>query len=398
LAIFLSLVVTACGGVVREEGAGGTKAMSNSDDPARGTLAGSSGGTPADGTGGSRSSNGGPSLGVTIPAGGATNTGGLVGTGALFDAGRVSVDRGIAGRSGSIGDDAEVDAGEPSASQYVCSERTLKDPGGTGKGNESCCHGEGLCLPKPNVTNEILSSYGHDTCDPFLVCALAPPTSPPQTCTTTAMTSDPKGLEGRCIPSCILAGNPLAPFFDAGKPTCPTGTVCAPCYNPVAALSTGICTLALDDGGRDAPVTSPPAPYRTCPEADAGAAPYAGGGVCVPGAMANSLSVPSNPLYYPLTANLRQDNCATGEKCVPRAKAADPRQCATPCKTSKQLAGIGYSAGACVPAYVVFDVNGSAGVVITQNADGSPTGCGRDELCYPCNDPLRPGQPTGACY
>ena len=241
------------------------------------------------------------------------------------------------------------------------------------------------------------SGYGHDSCSPDLVCALPKLTAPPVRCTTKALTSDPGGLEGRCVPRCLLSGNPLVPLLEEFNPSCKVGSVCAPCYNPADGTSTGVCTMDFAGAGHDTPTMPAPAPYASRPEGDAGG-PYTGGGLCVPEAMVMNHSNPNNPLYNPLVADLKQDSCAMGEKCVPKAKAEDPRHCAAPCKTAQALANLGYPDGACMAAYAAFDANGPVGVTIFRGQAGATAACGQDELCYPCSDPLCPGHPTGACF
>jgi hypothetical protein len=156
--------------------------------------------------------------------------------------------------------------------------------------------------------------------------------------------------------------------------------------------------MAFGGAGHDEPTTPASAPYASCPEGDAAVAPYAGGGRCVPEAVVENLSDQNSPLYNPLIADLKQDNCGAGEKCVPSAKAANPRHCATPCKTSETLASLGYPEGACMPTYAAFDANGQAGVAVFKGQGGAPAGCKQDEVCYPCGNPLRGGLPTGVCF
>jgi hypothetical protein len=107
---------------------------------------------------------------------------------------------------------------------------------------------------------------------------------------------------------------------------------------------------------------------------------------------------PAAEIYDPLIHRLRQDSCRDGEICVAREKAASPWSCATPCKTSKTLVDLGYSNGACVPTFVVYDTNGMSGVSVFTPQPNAPSGYVADQLCYPCADPLSGGAPSGACY
>src|SRR5205823_3410023 len=165
--------------------------------------------------------------------------------------------------------------------------------------------------------------------------------------------------------------------------------------NPVDGTSTGACNT-----NGDAPTSTAPTPYKACPAGSDAGQPK-GGGVCVPDSALAKASDPKSPIYNPALGGLKQDNCATGEKCVPAQKAKDPTFCATHCTTSTTTQGLGpagvYKNGGCQPAYVVFDVAGSAGITISTGG----TGCAAGELCAPCQDPLNsvPTQkPSGACY
>jgi hypothetical protein len=366
-AICLSLLVTACGGVViRQDGSGGTTSTANRDRGLK-KIGPATGGASAIGSG----AGGFGAVTVTTYSGGATSggvpyTGGRVGVAGFVGIGGAAVDAGGPGFTGGVGGVGGL-VGVSGASGF----------GGVAGGSEYAC-----------LTRIAI--------DPVCTAPRAP--TAPIPCTTTAVTSDAAGLEGRCIPSCLARALPLHPYFDAGHPACPSDSVCAPCYEPIDATPTGACSMQLPGGGSDQPTMPAPLPYASCPDGDAGVAPFAGGGVCMPEAMVNFLSNPNNLLYDPLIPDLKQDSCAMGEKCVPKRKAGDPRFCASPCTTSMALVGIGYSRGACVPTFAVYDVNGEAGVSIFSNHQGEPDECGPDELCYSCSNPLRAGMPTGACY
>jgi hypothetical protein len=306
-----------------------------------------------------------------------TGSGGSMSTGGTSSGGAA----GAAGGGGMGGD------------PYVCFDRTKTDPGMTGAMGTMCCGGTGTCADPTTLMGDAAKSYGHDTCLPTLVCSPPTPTTAPKTCTTKVGTSDPNGLEGRCIPKCYLLGNPLAGLLDDGAATCAATESCAPCYNPVDGKSTGACNT-----GTDMPAKAAPMPYKQCPEGgDAGAQPYKGGGLCVPGAVVDKLSDKMSPLYNPAIPDLKQDNCAMGEKCVPALKAANPGYCSQKCTVAMALAAAGYGEGACTPTYVIFDTNAAAGVTIVKGPGASMCD-NADELCAPCKNPLKGGIPSGACY
>jgi hypothetical protein len=83
---------------------------------------------------------------------------------------------------------------------------------------------------------------------------------------------------------------------------------------------------------------------------------------------------------------------------MPAAKAANPRYCATHCKTATTVAQLDplFANGACIPEFFALDQTGTAGVTLYSGPGGSA--CAAGELCYPCADPLTNGLPTGACY
>jgi hypothetical protein len=295
------------------------------------------------------------------------------------------------GAGGTVAAGGAAGGGGMAGSGYVCTERAPADPGGTGAAMADCCMGTGKCADPTTLMGDAVKSYGHDTCAAPLVCSPPTPTTAPMSCTTKVGTSDPAGLEGRCVPKCFLTGNPLASLLDDGG-TCPAGDSCAPCFSPVDGKSTGACNT-----GTDMPKNAAPMPYKLCPEGgDAGAQPYKGGGLCVPSSVVAKLSDKTSPLYNPAIPGLKQDNCAMGESCVPALKAANPGYCSMHCTTATTLTNAGYANGACTPIYVVFDTNGSAGVTIASGAGA--TMCGTDELCAPCKNPLTGGTPSGACY
>jgi hypothetical protein len=151
--------------------------------------------------------------------------------------------------------------------------------------------------------------------------------------------------------------------------------VCSPCYNPVDGTSTGACFTAPGDK----PTTPAPAPYKACGTYDGGPA----GGICVPKAIALASGNPAAP-------SLKQDPpCADGEVCTPALKANGVNACFDKCQTGL---GFPYAEGACVPDFVVRDINAAAiGVIVKK------TTCPDNYLCAPCADPQHAGMASNSC-
>lgn len=330
------------------------------------------------------------------PATPAAETGGSIGTGGGSTGGAATGGKsgggtggGTAGAGGSTGGKAGGDSGPPPV-DYVCSDAKPRDPGGTGADGASCCGGAGKCAAPSTVTGDAAKSLGHDTCGATLVCAPTA-TAKPTACTTNV---GGNGLEGRCIPSCFMLGNPQSLTLDKGGvdggTACGADELCAPCWNPVDGTSTGSCNT-----NGDAPTSTAPTPYAKCPAANDAGQPV-GGGLCVPASALATAKDPKSPIYNPAINGLKKGSCAAGELCVPEAKAKDPTHCSPHCTTGSTVMALGtlYKNGACTPEYVIFDVAGASGIMFSSGG----TGCSAGELCAPCQDPLNPGKPSGACY
>ena len=257
----------------------------------------------------------------------------------------------------------------------------------------TCCGGLGTCGLASSVTGPAASSYSHDTCKASagaddLKCI--PTTASLADAGTAgifdACTADFGGgvtLEGRCLPLCFIEGNPQAPLLTPG--TCKGADagagqqVCAPCYNPIDGSDTGACSQKPGDQPKDAP----PTPFKTCGAHDAGVP----GGVCIPKALTSKVDNPA-------IASLMQDDCPSGDLCVPTVKANDVNACFAKCDVmSPTVAMFGqkYTVGACVPYYIVADTQPTALSALVQSS------CAAGELCAPCLNPLMSGMPTGAC-
>jgi hypothetical protein len=330
---------------------------------------------------------------TTTPAGtgGGTSTGGA---GAASSAGGKSATGGVSSTGGTGGacttcTGGATGKGDAGPDPYLCQAAPPRDPGGTGKANDLCCNTTlgkvGTCLASANVTGDaaMKAALGHDTCDKALLCAptataLAanPDAGVYETCTA-KLGAD---LEGRCLPKCFVAGNPQASLLK--QETCNSKDfVCAPCFNPADAKPTGACTQKAGDK----PATAAPVPYKPCGAFDGGSQ----GGLCVPKVALDLSGSPAAP-------STKQDDCANAtDRCAPILKVKDPNACFEKCTTTLTVFGAEYGAGACVPAYIVRDVN-PAGLAILKK----DTCTGADELCAPCRDPLampKAGVATHSC-
>lgn len=322
------------------------------------TTSGGTGGSDA-GKGGATSSSGGKGGTTSSTTGGATSGGGAT-------------------AGGTSGGGAGGAAGAP-ADPYDCQAAKPRDPGGTIMANGDCCSTAlgkvGTCLAAANVTGDanMKAALGHDVCDKTLLCApkagaldAHPDAGVYESCTAKLGTT--AGYEGRCLPKCFVAGNPQAPQLV--QESCSSAEmVCAPCFNPIDGKPTGACTQKAGDK----PATAAPAPYKACGAYDGGSQ----GGVCVPKVLVDASGNASAP-------NLKQDDCALDtERCVPILKANDTAACFVKCTTTLTGLGKQYAAGACVPAYIVRDVNPQGLPILKKD-----TCTGADELCAPCLDPL----------
>jgi len=348
----------------------------------------SSSGTPPE-TGGAAGMGGTPATGGVATGGGGTATGG----GGAATGGGGAATGGAA--TGGTGGKMEVDAG----SDYKCEANLPSiNPGGTGTENSACCGGLGLCVKSMSVSSVAGSaSFGHDSCSKSadLVCAPAPAGDAATTqaenaglyavCHTKLVGPDVAasdagtGLpsyEGRCIPKCFTAGNPNASELqhedcggaDGGGPL---DLVCSPCYNPVDGTPTGACSQKPGDSPKEAK----PDAYKTCGVYKVDGGDDTPQGICVPQPLVLASGNPAAPNLKP-----HPDECPPNNFCVPTLKANNLNACFEKCSTGK---GSTYDPGACVPAFVVADVNPGALALFPA---GAP--CSADFVCAPCVDPL----------
>jgi hypothetical protein len=227
------------------------------------------------------------------------------------------------------------------------------------------------CVPAaqvPAAQQSLLATCTGGFCVPDPIVAAAGEYVPP-TCTSVA------GAEGRCMSTClpsVAAQKSLLP-----QSTCPTGTKCAPCFNPTAAnpkAPTGACTLACDSPKKPPVILTCPwtGPAVVDPAAFPACSPSCGGAHCVPAAM-----VPV--AQQSLLAQCPGGFCAPD----PVIKAAGnyvPKSC-TPFDGAPAE---GRCLSECIP------------LVAQKSSQLQQDVCDAGDLCVPCYDPFT-GDATGAC-
>lgn len=334
--VVVFLIFVACGGTVRTGGDGATG------------IGGASGGQKAVGNGGTASGSG---------ASGNGSTPGSTGGSSRIDAGHAG--------------------GGATATDPGCMSPYAKDEGGTGREGDPCaatgagplgtCVLAGLAAGNPGAP-----LFGHDTCSAPLVCGyLAGKPLAVGMCVTGGWLEEK--IEGRCLPQIIISG--YASNHRVLPENCPGGFDCVPCWDPIGGVPTGACSDVTDP-----PTTTPPAALRSCGGYDGGTP----GGLCVSATASRS---------WNLHISYERDDCQDGELCVPQRLVARPGDCFPTCTTplGHALSAPEYAPGACLPAYVVRDLNPAGLSPLTRDV------CAPDELCSPCRDPLNGGTPSGAC-
>jgi hypothetical protein len=170
----------------------------------------------------------------------------------------------------------------------------------------------------------------------------------PKTCTSVA------GAEGRCLSEAIPQVQSQASMLP--QDVCATSEKCTPCYNPLDGTSTGACNLGCDTGPTKAPVT-----FAQCCSMKAH---------CVP-----STLVPSNE-----SSNVSQQECTTGNLCVPDQLLEN--QPIPTCTANSFI--LGNYTGVCLSNCLDFGIQG---IALDQGS------CAADYTCAPCT---QGGKPTGA--
>lgn len=163
------------------------------------------------------------------------------------------------------------------------------------------------------------------------------------------------GAEGRCLSPCIPRVGSQASLLP--KDSCRGTDLCAPCFDPRTGENTGACNQGCDPG----PTQAPKVFAHCCSDR----------GRCVPPDLAGSNA-----------ANLRKDTCSDDDVCAPIALI-------DPLFRPKACSSIDNAEGRCLSTCL--------GGAVAQQLERLPTqGCGSDEVCAPCFDPIT-GEDTGAC-
>jgi len=178
--------------------------------------------------------------------------------------------------------------------------------------------------------------------------------------------------EGRCVPACVPSVQKQA--SELAQATCPSDTLCAPCYDPVTGASTSACSQNGD---------SPKQTAKTFP------------GCCALNGTSRGSCVPTSLVPTSEQSILPQDTCATNSLCAPTLKAEDQTAKFPSCHIAPSFACTlqaslsGGCDGACVPDCLAPS---SEKAFLTQGS------CKTGELCAPCVDPTSStGARTGAC-
>ncbi len=212
------------------------------------------------------------------------------------------------------------------------------------------------------------------------------------------------GAKGVCLAACMPAVAPYASILP--KDVCDTGEICTPCISPLDGKSTGACqtfacTAFSPSTGADAGATSVDA---TTTATDAGATSGGQTDASAPSKPAYSCTNPPTKAVVDVTIF---PTCCKGARCVGKALVpATMVDDMNPCQGGK---------GVCVPEPFVA----TAGVftpkkcawpdgiegrclssclpLVADQLDKLPVaGCGGNDRCVPCCDPIT-GKTTGAC-
>jgi hypothetical protein len=225
-------------------------------------------------------------------------------------------------------------------------------PRSVGKSFESCCSGNGHCVPVDllDYSAEQLAPLGKDSCDPDQNALCIPqvlienPNFTPEVCTSIASS------EGRCLPKCLPGIEKLP--LQLPQDICTDDFVCAPCYDPITGELTDACTMPNDPGPSSDAVV-----FDTCCK---------GSGSCVT----------KDVLTEDQSLMLGEDNCEKDKDllCVPSvftsADGYKPQTCVS----------LNRNEGRCVPDCLPDVVN--APTAFPKDI------CDDHFVCAPCYDPI----------
>ncbi|MET0387094.1 MAG: hypothetical protein ABW321_14095 [Polyangiales bacterium] len=161
--------------------------------------------------------------------------------------------------------------------------------------------------------------------------------------------------EGRCVSSCVPLVKSQADRLP--RDVCTGADLCAPCYDPRTGEATGACSQGCDPGP-----TEPAKPFVEC---------CSGRGLCVPPVVAGQQA-----------SQLARDSCSENLLCA-------PTELTDPAFKPPRCASLDGAEGRCL--------SNCVGGAVAKQRDRLPTaGCGAEEVCAPCYDPVT-GEDTGAC-
>jgi hypothetical protein len=191
----------------------------------------------------------------------------------------------------------------------------------------------------------------------------------PPTCVSVA------GSEGRCLSTCLPEIASEASLLP--QSTCPSGELCAPCFNPTAAdprAPTGACSLACDKPVEPPTIITCPwtGPEVIDPSTFPACAPACGGAHCLPSS------------FVPTTEQPELAACPGGF-CTPDPIISSDNNYVPPtCQPFGDPASEGRCTSDCLPS------------VQKDSSELVQATCTTGDLCAPCNDPFS-GASTGGC-
>ena len=350
--------------------------MACSNDTAAGTGpsgssfgggAGTSGATSAVvGSGGANAAPGGaPAGGGTTAAGGGAGASGAGASGAAGNGGSLD-----AGRTRDAA--SSVETRDSGVQVTPCLDVPPRDPGGTAAQGSACCGGLGACVAASSLGPGESATYGYDTCSKVNGLRCAPAAMDARgtrftPCVTHLGDRDggTTALEGRCVPACFAKGNPQVKYFARGN--CASGDLCVPCFSPVDATETGVCSIQPGDHP-DTSQYERPTPFRRCGIYDGGMP----SGLCAPASFAPTPLIPG--VSYP------SEDCAPGETCSPDVRIREPDVCLPACVIERIA-----QPGICVPTYVLRDYDPTVAAALPREtcpAGYSCTVCEEGSNCH----------------
>lgn len=329
---------------VDEAGKGGTSTTTQTSNENSTSTSGSS--AAVAGNGGATAAGAGGSAGDVT----ATNAGGASGMMSGMDAGVEEPAMSMMDAGGRMNAASDEDAG------CVPPEKPLDVSRFPKCSEEVCPAQDSVCFPistlRAIVSTETIDLLAN--CDSSSKCVPIELASAAGRSLLTKCTSL-NGAEGRCTSPCVPLVAQQASLLP--QDVCTGSDLCAPCYDP----RTGEDTLACRQGCDPGPSEAPKVFDKCCSDR----------GLCVPPALAGDQA-----------KNLDQESCSEGTLCAP-TELTDPTYQAKSCDS------IDGAEGRCISTCV--------GGSVAKQKDRLPNaGCGANEVCAPCFDPVT-GEDTGAC-